>query len=163
MAERGDSLPGFDVNDLFRAFEEKGGFMGAFAPPASAQEPPLLSTPETDPNFTVQLQNFQLRILIDHFNGRTLTDIRKDALDFKKSFESGKKTTLSVHGTLGKKLYEHTTLENLESLAKEKHEEFARKSGRALSDHEHKEMQREADMWAVIYQHAQAAAEIKDD
>lgn len=162
MAERSDPLGGFDVNDFFKAIETRGGIIQAFAPEAPV---PQLPAPETDPNFAMLLRNFQMRILLNHFNGRTLTDIRKDALNFKKTYELNRKETLSRPADIAShRFYELTTLKGLEDLARETHETLVKKAGQALpGSHDHAEMQREAGMWDVIHQHVQAAAELPDE
>ncbi|HSX19247.1 MAG TPA: hypothetical protein VLE91_03885 [Candidatus Saccharimonadales bacterium] len=121
-----DSLGGFNVNDFFKAIQDKGGFIQALAPDAPV---PLLPAPEPDTAFEVRLRTFQLNYLIGYFNGKTMTDIRNDALAFKNTFERNKSEN---HSPAEKQLFESTTLQSLAELAKEQHERFARKSGAAI-------------------------------
>lgn len=134
--------------------------------PVPVDAPQLTQGTEIDETYDLSLAQFQVKILVAYFNGKTLTsDIQEMAGGFKSTYEAERNEMLTRHtlDSKTKRHYEDTTLESLSKLSKEQHEDFIIKSGQSLpGSKEETENRKEADMWGLIDQVVKAAAEIKD-
>lgn len=160
--QESDPLRGFNLDDFFEALQQKGSMKAVFTQDSTSL---LQTSPEEDTVFQQNLLAFQAKILVDYFNGKTLTrDIDEMARMFRDTFEAGKQQSIAYSNSEEeRKYYQKTTIEILAEFANTQFENSNRRTGRLLGSQEEDASRKESDFWAIVQQVVQASAELKEE